>query len=66
MGKEAKKLRKCFKAYTQHGFANEIARLIQENTKQLKVQVQLWDKKIVGLLEHTPFLILTLEAPFSR
>lgn len=36
MGKEAKKLRKCFKAYTQHGFANEIARLIQENTKQLK------------------------------
>ncbi|KAL9958573.1 hypothetical protein ACROYT_G035603 [Oculina patagonica] len=36
MGKEARKLRRCFKAYTEKVFANEIANHIQKNTEQLK------------------------------
>ncbi|XP_078344750.1 uncharacterized protein LOC144630294 [Oculina patagonica] len=36
MGKEARKLRLCFKAYTEKVFANEIANHIQKNTEQLK------------------------------
>jgi len=38
MGKEARKLWRCFKEYTEKGFAIEIAHHIQRNTKQLKVK----------------------------
>lgn len=38
MGKEARKLRRCFKDYTEKGFAIEIAHHIQRNTEQLKVK----------------------------
>lgn len=37
MGKEAKKLKMCFKEYTEYGFANEFTHHIQKNTEQLKV-----------------------------
>lgn len=37
MGKEARKLRMCFKDYIQHAFANEISHHIQKNTEQSKV-----------------------------
>ena len=37
MGKEAKKLKMCFKKYTEYGFANEFTHHIQKNTEQLKV-----------------------------
>ena len=39
MGKEARKLRRCFKEYTEKGFAIEIAHHIQSNTQQLKVKI---------------------------
>ena len=39
MGKEARKLRLCFKDSTQHAFANEISHHIQKNTEQLKVSM---------------------------
>lgn len=38
MSKEARKLRRCFKDYTEKGFAIEIAHHIQRNTVQLKVK----------------------------
>ena len=38
MGKEARKLRMCFKDFTQHAFASEISHHIQKNTEQLKVR----------------------------
>jgi len=39
MGKEARKLRRCFKEFTERAFANEIANHIQTNTVQLKVNI---------------------------
>ena len=39
MGREARKLRRCFKDYTEKVFASEIAHHIQQNTEQLKVSV---------------------------
>lgn len=37
MGKEARKLRICFKEYREQAFASEISHHIQKNTEQLKV-----------------------------
>lgn len=37
MGKEARKLRICFKEYSEQAFASEISHHIQKNTEQLKV-----------------------------
>ena len=39
MGKEARKLRRCFQEYTEKVFANEITNHIQQNTEQMKVNV---------------------------
>ena len=39
MGEEARKLRRCFKDYTEKVFASEIAHHIQKNTEQLKVDI---------------------------
>lgn len=39
MGNEAKKLRRCFKHYTEKVLASEIAHHIQNNTEQLQVDI---------------------------
>ena len=46
MGKEARKLRICFKDYTQHVFANEISHHIQKNTEQLKVIINCFHRVV--------------------
>ena len=38
MGKEARKLRSCFKDYSEHALASKISHHIQQNTEQLKVK----------------------------
>ena len=42
MGKEARKLRVCFKHLTQNVFASEISHHIQKNTEQLKVSMTVY------------------------
>ena len=39
MGEEARKLRICFKHYTEKAFANEISHHVQQNTEQLQVDI---------------------------
>ena len=39
MGSEAKKLRRCFKHYTEKALASEIAHHVQKNTEQLQVDI---------------------------
>ena len=40
MGVEARKLRRCFKRYTERVFASKISHHIQKNTEQLKASIK--------------------------
>ena len=49
MGKEARKLRVCFKHLTQNVFASEISHHIQKNTEQIKVKMMFYLIAFVNL-----------------